>query len=161
MRIGIAKKFFVPGITAKAVLKPDEMENGVALIDLGAGVSSVTIFKNNLMRYYAAIPFGGDCITRDIASICGFTFNMSENIKKAYGACMPDKLSTLGDKVLHIVNDDGVTTKRLSIKVLSEIIHARMEEIINALLYKIQESGFSSEDDLKKDLSSQAAAPSF
>lgn len=152
MRIGIAKKFFVPGITAKAVLKPDEMENGVALIDLGAGVSSVTIFKNNLMRYYAAIPFGGDCITRDIASICGFTFNMSENIKKAYGACMPDKLSTLGDKVLHIVNDDGVTTKRLSIKVLSEIIHARMEEIINALLYKIQESGFSSEDDLKKGL---------
>ena len=35
---------------------------------------------------------------------------------------------------------------------LSEIIHARMEEIINALLYKIQESGFSSEDDLKKGL---------
>lgn len=152
MRIGIAKKFFVPGITAKAVLKPEEMESGVALIDLGAGVSSVTIFKDNLMRYYAAIPFGGDCITRDIESICGFSYNMSENIKKAYGACMPDKLSTLGDKVLHIVNDDGVTTKRLSIKVLSEIIHARMEEIINALLYKIQESGFSSEDDLRKGL---------
>lgn len=152
MGIGIAKKFFIPGITAKAVLKAEEMESGVALIDIGAGVSSVTIFKNNLMRYYAAIPFGGDSITKDIESICGFTNNMAENIKKAYGACMPEKLSTLGDKVLQIINEDGKTTKRLSIKILSEIINARMEEIVNALLYKIQESGFSSEDYLKRGL---------
>lgn len=152
MGIGIAKKFFIPGITAKAILKAEEMESGVALVDIGAGVSSVTIFKDNLMRYYAAIPFGGDSITKDIESVCGFTNNMAENIKKAYGACMPEKLSTLGDKVLQIINEDGKTTKRLSIKVLSEIINARMEEIVNALLYKIQESGFSSEDYLKRGL---------
>ena len=39
MGIGIARKYFVPGITAKAVLKDEQMENGVALFDLGAGVS--------------------------------------------------------------------------------------------------------------------------
>lgn len=152
MGIGIARKFFIPGITAKAILKAEEMENGVALIDIGAGVSSVTIFKDNLMRYYAAIPFGGDSITKDIESVCGFTNNMAENIKKAYGACMPDKLSTLGDKVIQIKNEDGKPFKRLSVKVLSEIINARMEEIVNALLYKIQESGLSSEDYLKRGL---------
>lgn len=152
MQIGIARKFFIPGITAKAVLSPEEMKSGVALIDIGAGVSSVTIFKDNLMRYYAAIPFGGDCVTRDIQSICGFSFKMAEEIKKAYGACLPDKLSTLGEKELHIMDDDGRVLKKLSIKVLSEIVNARMEEIINALLYKIQESGLSSEDYLKRGI---------
>ncbi len=152
MQIGIARKFFIPGITAKAVLSSEEMKNGVALVDIGAGVSSVTIFKDNLMRYYAAIPFGGDCVTRDIESICGFSFKMAEEIKKAYGACLPDKLSTLGEKELHILDDDGRPLRKLSIKVLSEIVNARMEEIINALLYKIQESGLSSEDCLKKGI---------
>ncbi len=152
MQIGIARKFFIPGITAKAVLSSEEMKNGVALVDIGAGVSSVTIFKDNLMRYYAAIPFGGDCVTRDIESICGFSFKMAEEIKKAYGACLPAKLSTLGEKELHIMDDDGRLLRKLSIKVLSEIVNARMEEIINALLYKIQESGLSSEDYLKKGI---------
>ncbi len=152
MQIGIARKFFIPGITAKAVLSSEEMKSGVALVDIGAGVSSVTIFKDNLMRYYAAIPFGGDCVTRDIESICGFSFKMAEEIKKAYGACLPDKLSTLGEKELHIMDEDGRLLRKLSIKVLSEIVNARMEEIINALLYKIQESGLSSEDYLKKGI---------
>lgn len=152
MGIGIARKFFIPGITAKAILKAEEMESGVALIDIGAGVSSVTIFKDNLMRYYATIPFGGDSVTRDIESICGITHDLAENIKKAYGACMPEKLSTLGDKTLEIINEEGKAKKRISIKTLSEIVNARMEEIVNALLYKIQESGFSSEDYLKRGL---------
>lgn len=152
MGIGIARKFFIPGITAKAILKAEEMESGVALIDIGAGVSSVTIFKDNLMRYYATIPFGGDSVTRDIESICGITHDLAENIKKAYGACMPEKLSTLGDKTLEIINEEGKAKKRISIKTLSEIINARMEEIANALLYKIQESGLSSEDYLKRGL---------
>ena len=152
MGIGIARKFFIPGITAKAILKAEEMESGVALIDIGSGVSSVTIFKDNLMRYYAAIPFGGDSVTRDIESICGITHDLAENIKKAYGACMPEKLSTLGDKTLEIINEEGKAKKRISIKNLSEIINARMAEIANALLYKIQESGFSSEDYLKRGL---------
>lgn len=152
MRIGIARKFFTPGITAKAILKAEEMESGVALIDIGAGVSSVTIFKDNLMRYYAAIPFGGDSVTRDIESICGITHDLAENIKKAYGACMPEKLSTLGEKTLEIISEEGKSKKRLSTKLLSEMINARMTEIVNALLYKIQESGYSSENYLKRGL---------
>ena len=73
MGIAIAKKYFTPGITARAVLKEEQMENGVALIDIGAGVSSVTIFKGKIMRYYAAIPFGGNSITGDIKTECNFS----------------------------------------------------------------------------------------
>lgn len=147
--IAIAKKYFTPGITAKAVLKSEQMENGVALIDIGAGVSSVTIFKDKIMRFYAAIPFGGNSVTNDIKSECNFSFELAENIKKAYGACMPNKLSSLGEKSIQIVDEDGNTTAQVSVKYISEIITARMKEIIEALLFRIQESGFASEEDVR------------
>lgn len=147
--IAIAKKYFTPGITAKAVLKSEQMENGVALIDIGAGVSSVTIFKDKIMRFYAATPFGGNSVTNDIKSECNFSFELAENIKKAYGACMPNKLSSLGEKSIQIVDEDGNTTAQVSVKYISEIITARMKEIIEALLFRIQESGFASEEDLR------------
>ena len=147
--IAIAKKYFTPGITARAVLKSEQMENGVALIDIGAGVSSVTIFKDKIMRFYAAIPFGGNSVTNDIKSECNFSFDLAENIKKAYGACMPNKLSSLGEKTIQIVDEDGNATAQVSVKYISEIITARMKEIIEALLFKIQESGYASEDILR------------
>ena len=147
--IAIAKKYFIPGITARAVLKKDQMDNGVALIDIGAGVSSVTIFKGNIMRFYAAIPFGGNSVTNDIKSECNISFDLAENIKKAYGACMPSKLSTLGDKVIQILDENDEAAIEVPVKYISEVITARMKEIIEALLYEIQESGFSSEEKLK------------
>ncbi|MBO6248874.1 MAG: cell division protein FtsA, partial [Bacteroidales bacterium] len=149
MGIAIAKKYFTPGITARAVLKEEQLENGVALIDIGAGVSSVTIFKGKIMRYFAAIPFGGNSITRDIKTECNFSFDLAENIKKAYGACMPRKLSALGEKSIQIVDENDEPTAQVSVKYISEIIIARMKEIIEALLYLIQESGYSSEDQLR------------
>ena len=147
--IAIAKKYFTPGITARAVLKPEQMENGVALIDIGAGVSSVTIFKDKILRFYSAIPFGGNSVTNDIKSECNFSFELAENIKKAYGACMPNKLSALGEKSIQIIDEDGNATAQVSVKYISEIITARMKEIIEALLFRIQESGFASEDCLR------------
>ncbi len=149
MGIAIAKKYFTPGITARAVLKEEQMENGVALIDIGAGVSSVTIFKGKIMRYYAAVPFGGNSITNDIKSECNFSFTLAENIKKAYGACMPRKLSALGEKSIQIVDENDVPTAQVTVKYISEIISARMKEIIDALLYHIQISGYAAEDILR------------
>ena len=149
MGIAIAKKYFTPGITARAVLKEEQMENGVALMDIGAGVSSVSIFKGKIMRYFAAIPFGGNSITRDIKTECNFSFDLAENIKKAYGACMPGKLSALGEKSIQIVDENDEPTAQVSVKYISEIITARMKEIIEALLFLVQESGYSSEDQLR------------
>ncbi len=149
MGIAIAKKYFTPGITARAVLKEEQMENGVALIDIGAGVSSVTIFKGKIMRYYAAIPFGGNSITRDIKTECNFSYDLAENIKRAYGACMPGKLSAMGEKSIQIVDENDEPTAQVTVKYISEIITARMKEIIEALLYYIQASGYASEDILR------------
>ena len=101
------------------------------------------------MRYYAAIPFGGNSITRDIKTECNFSFELAENIKRAYGACMPSKLSAMGEKSIQIVDENDEPTAQVTVKYISEIISARMKEIIEALLYHIQASGYASEDLLR------------
>lgn len=140
--IALARKVFLPGATADATLSREEKDNGVALIELGAGVSSVTIYQRGILRYYGAIPFGGQNITSDIKYECGFSARLAENVKLAFGACRPDKLQNMSDKILQIENHDG-TDQQLSVKYLSEIIHARCSEILEAILFLIQDSGYA------------------
>ena len=137
------KKYFTAETTAKAMLTDIEMENGVALIDFGGGSTSVTIYHGNIMRHYASIPFGGRNITNDIKTELQISERLAENIKLAFGACMPDKLQSLSEKVLHIEGNTAEQSKEVTVKYLSEIITARAEEIIQAMLYEISESGLA------------------
>ena len=140
-----ARKYFTADTTAKAVLLDSEMENGVAMIDFGGGCVSVSIYHGNIMRHYASIPFGGKNITGDIQieSEGSIGRDLAENIKIAFGACMPEKLQNLSEKIIHIKSDNGEADKKLPVKYLSEIITARVEEIMMAILYEIQKSGFA------------------
>ena len=142
-KVGVVpmRKYFTAESTARAVLTDAEMENGVALIDFGGGSTSVSIYQGKIMRHFASIPFGGKNITADIKSECQISERLAENIKLEYGACMPDKLLNLSDKILDIVG--GETSKQLPVKYLSEIITARVEEIMMAVFYEIENSGFA------------------
>jgi len=141
--IAAAYKVFPPTATAEAVLTEDEKDNGVALIEIGAGVTSVTIYKDKILRHYSSIPFGGKSVTSDIRYECGFGEVLAENIKLAYGACQPDKLLSMGDKILQINDEESGSYDHLPVKYLSEIVTARYKEIIDAILYHIQESGYA------------------
>ena len=150
VEIILVQKFFTADTTAKAVLYDSEMENGVAMIDFGAGSTSVSIYQGNIMRHYASIPFGGKNITDDVKNEAQIGERLAENIKLAYGACMPEKLQNLSEKVLHIKSGNSEADKTLPVKYLSEIITARIEEIVMAILYEIERSGFA--DMLKSGL---------
>ena len=140
-----ARKYFTADTTAKAVLMDSEMENGVAMIDFGGGCVSVSIYHGSIMRHYASIPFGGKNITSDIQieSEGSISRDLAENIKLAFGACMPEKLQNLSEKIIHIKSDNGEADKKLPVKYLSEIITARVEEILMAIFYEIHASGFA------------------
>lgn len=144
-KVGISavKKYFTADTTAHVILSDTEMENGVALVDFGGGSTSVTIYHDGIMRHYASIPFGGKSITHDIKSELQITERLAENIKMAFGACMPDRLLNMSEKVLHIIDKTTAQDKQVTVKYLSEIVTARVEEIMEAVLYEIQESGLA------------------
>ena len=96
------------------------------------------------MRHYYAIPFGGGNVTRDIRIECSISPKLAENIKLAYGACQPNKLANLSEKILQIRYEDG-PFKEIPVKYISSIIDAREREIVDAILFSIQESNLKDE----------------
>jgi cell division protein FtsA len=140
--LAVAKKYFTPSVMAKACLSEEEIENGVALIDFGAGTTSVTVFQGKIMRHYASIPFGGKSVTDDIKNESTISEKLAENIKLAYGACMPNKLQNLSEKVIEIRKSDNGPV-HINVKYMSEVISCRVKEIVDAMLYEIQGSGFA------------------
>ena len=123
LNIAVAKKYFLPEVVADTVLSEEERVGGVALVDIGAGVTSVTVYHEGIMRYYAAIPFGGRSITNDIRTECSISEDLAEKIKKRFGACQPDRLASLSEKVLQIRIKEPY--REVPVRYISEIIDCR------------------------------------
>ena len=70
-----------PLASATSVLDVQELEAGVALVDIGGGTTDVAIFKDGIIRHTAVIPFGGNIITQDIKEGCSILENQAELLK--------------------------------------------------------------------------------
>lgn len=138
-----SRKYFLPEAVGDTVLVNDDKEQGVALIEIGGGVTSVSVFSLGVLRFYDSFPFGGKSVSTDIKLECGIPEALAENIKLGYGSCMPDRLYTLADKTLEIQGEGRSESQQLPVKYLAEVIGSRMREIASAALYLIGKSGYS------------------
>jgi len=141
--VTLAGRYFVPQATAEAVLTEEQKENGVALVEIGGGVTSLSIYSDNILRHFSSIPFGGRNVTADIKAESGFREKLCENIKLAFGNCQPDRLANMTEKVIQVNNNETGSSRQLKVIDLAEIIGARMEEMMDAVLWQIEESGYA------------------
>lgn len=141
--VTLAGRYFMPQVTAEAVLTEEQMENGVALVEIGAGITSVTIYSDNILRHFSSIPFGGKSVTADIKAESGFREKLCENIKLAFGNCQPDRLANMAEKVIQVNNNETGSSRQLKVHDLAEVVGARMEEILETVLWQIEESGYA------------------
>lgn len=141
--VTLAGSYFMPKVTADAVLTEEQKENGVALVEIGAGVTSVTIYSDNILRHFSSIPFGGKSVTADIKAESGFREKLCENIKLAFGNCQPDRLANMAEKVIQVNNNETGSSRQLKVYDLAEVIAARMDEIMETVLWQIEESGYA------------------
>lgn len=149
--ISLHRHSFTPQYMGACVLSGSEKDSGVALIDFGSGATSVSVYYGGVLRHYGAVPFGGDSITSDIRNLCSLdNVSLADNVKKGYGACMPDKLAELSDKTLRITDVDSGVKTEITCKYLSEVITARTREILDSMLYEILQSGYA--DKLKNGI---------
>ena len=128
-----------PLASAQAVLSQEEKEAGVALIDIGGGTTDLAIFKDGIIRHTAVIPFGGNVITEDIKEGCSIIEKQAELLKVKFGSAWPGE-----NKETEIVSIPGLRgrePKEITLKNLSKIIHARVQEIIEHVYLEIKNYG--------------------
>ena len=129
-----------PFASALATLDNDELNEGVALVDIGGGTTDVAIFLDGINRYTAVIPFGGNIITKDIKTGLSILEKQAELLKVKFGSAM--HTSDQDNVMVSIPGLRGRDPKEISIKNLAEIIGARMKEIIDLVYHEIKVSGF-------------------
>ena len=141
------QEFFLESIaSAASVLTEEQKESGVCLIDIGGGTTDMAIYYDNLIRYSAVIPGGGDILTDDIKQVCKLTEKQAERLKIEHGCAIP--YDDLKNKLLKLKNpidnflDKTEQTKTINAYTLSEIINYRLKEIISFVDYHLEASGY-------------------
>ena len=129
-----------PIASSMATLTDEEKEAGVCLVDIGGGTTDVAIFYENIIRHTAVIPFGGNIITSDIKQGCMVMQNQAELLKVKFGKAMAEEVNP--NEIVSIPGLKNRAPKEISIKNLSHIIQARMEEIIDLVHSEIILSGY-------------------
>ena len=124
-------------MTANAVLTESERRSGCALIDFGADTTTISVYKNNILRFLTVLPLGGNSITRDITTL-QMEEEEAERLKKAYGDALYEEDPEQEEATCKL-DDDSRTIK---VADLNNIIEARAEEIITNVWNQVQLSGF-------------------
>jgi len=117
-----------PLASAESVLVDEEKEGGTVIIDIGGGTTDIAIFKGNIIRHTAIIPYGGNIITKDLANGIYVLERNAEAIKVKFGSAWPAENSDT--EVVSIKGLPGRPAVEISLKSISRIIKARVEEII-------------------------------
>jgi cell division protein FtsA len=131
--VEVAGFFVSPLASAEAVLTEKEKETGCALVEIGAGVTYVSIYKGGKLKHLVTVPLGSAAITKDICSL-DILPKKAEEFKLQYGSALA---------VSEEDDDPEQKPEDIEIKTLNKTIVARVEEILENAIEQINLSGYA------------------
>ena len=126
--------------SSHAVLTEDEKDLGVCLIDIGGGTTDIAVFSEGAIQYTAVIPIAGDQVTNDIAMALRTPTKAAEAIKVAHAFAMPELANA--SEMIEVLSVNERPGRKISAKVLSEVVSARYEELFSLVRNELRRSGF-------------------
>ncbi len=139
-----AAEFVVsPYSSGLACLEPDEMELGVTLIDMGGGVTSISVFAGGKNLFCDIVPIGGGHVTSDLAKGLSTSISHAERLKTLHGSAVP---TSADDQAMidvpQLGEDDADEGNNLMPRsMLVGIIRPRMEELFEMIRSKLEVAG--------------------
>jgi len=135
--IKIRGMFANAAVMADSVVSTDEKEEGVAVVDIGGGVTDVAVYYGGVLRYIASIPIGGSAVNSDIRAY-GIPEKQVEKLKRRYGTAVTDLTP---DDIIQVRNSSRSLKSILRLN-LAAVIEARMTDIAEYVWNEIRDAGF-------------------
>lgn len=135
--IKVDAKAVVPSVlaSAQAVLSESQLENGVAVVDLGGSTTGVAVYEEGDLQFVSVIPVGGVNVTNDLAIGLKVDPEVADKVKLAHAGL--DKSSK--DSTVEIKHDKQ--TLKFDRADVDEIVEARYEEIFEAITKELKKTG--------------------
>ncbi|RYY57089.1 MAG: cell division protein FtsA [Chitinophagaceae bacterium] len=131
-----------PLASSAAVMAQEDLEAGVAIVDIGGGTTDLAVFYEGILKHTAVIPFAGENITNDIKTGLGVLKTQAEQMKVQFGSALANEAKA--NAFITIPGMRGMPAKEISVKNLANIIQARMMEIMDFVTYHLKQVGLDS-----------------
>ncbi|MFV0555468.1 MAG: cell division protein FtsA [Mangrovibacterium sp.] len=128
--------------SAEGVLSVEDKTAGVALLDAGADLMKLSLYKDGVLRYVKTIPFAGNILTRDLRTVCEISLLQAEELKKKHVNVFPLKKS---NERIVLPALETVEAKAFEEGDLTDIVGERLKEIVAKVKMAIEESGYQGE----------------
>lgn len=122
-------------------LSKDEKTLGVAMVDIGGGSTTISVFKDGMMQALRVLSIGGDHITNDISVGLRTTSEEAERIKRHHGYAFIDDASEDVTFSMNTMGNDH--SEDYSQYEIAQIIEPRLEEIFELVHEEIYRMGYS------------------
>ncbi len=123
-----------------SVLTADERDLGCALVELGGGATTVSVFHEGKIRHFGSLMFAGGHVTNDIVHGLQVAQQDAERIKHRYGSAyeplVPD------DDTVELPGTPGQGVRLASRRVLAHIIHLRLQEVLELAMGEVSRAGY-------------------
>ena len=142
--LGVEAIVASPVAAGKACLSEEERELGVALVELGAGVTNVSVFAGGMLVGLKSLPMGGTDITDDIASAFGTRRVEAERMKCFYGSAMTSPRDNHDMIELSPIagSEEGTEAARITRAQLIAVIRQRLEHLTGEIVQALKDLGF-------------------
>lgn len=133
-----------PIAAGMACLSDEERDLGVALVEIGASVTNVSLFAGGMLVGLTSLPFGASDITDDIASAFGVRRSQAERAKCFYGSATPSPQDSREMVELappsNAIGADGVKVNRAQ---LISVIRQRLDTMMTEIGKALKDLGFT------------------
>lgn len=138
IKLDVAGVIVAPLALADLILTEQEKQKGSVLIDFGAGVTSVTMYKAGSLAGLYVIPLGSHLITRDLMSL-GMPEKEAERVKRTYGNAIWEKSNE--QQMITVDLTDGQHSSEIKLSDVHVVVEARSREIIENIYARLEEVG--------------------
>ncbi len=134
-----------PVATGMACLSEEERELGVALVEIGAGVTNVSLFAGGMLVGLTSLPMGSADITDDIASAFGTRRTQAERMKCFYGSATTSPRDNHDMIEVAPISTESETSEaaRITRAQLIAVIRQRLEHMTQEIATALKGLGFS------------------
>ncbi|GAA0472595.1 cell division protein FtsA [Parasphingorhabdus litoris] len=134
-----------PIAAGTACLSKEERELGVAMVELGAEVTNVSLFAGGMLVGLATLPYGAADITDDIASSFGLRRAQAERIKCFHGSATtsPRDNHDVIDLQLDEAGPETDEQGRITKAQLIGVIRQRLDHLIGEIGQTLKALGFT------------------
>jgi cell division protein FtsA len=144
--IGVEAMVAAPYVSGLAVMAEDEADLGAAVIDLGAGTTTIAVFSEGRFVHVGGFAVGGLHVTMDIARGLTTTISDAERLKTLFGAALSGPSDDRDMISLATADADPRDPPRMIPRAqLVRIIRPRVEEILEMARDELAKSPFAAD----------------